>query len=447
MKKNRFLSVLFVALAVFLVGLTFGSCSNNEPTLNAPVPTGSFTYQALTPTNAATPQNLELINTSQNGMIAYWVIPNIGNFTGDTIRISIGRAGNYTVKMAAGGPGGLSDTITQIVNIPQDNPFAVTASFKYNILVPTSFTNSQNLELINTSQNSLSASWFISDSTGADMGTYTGDDVKVTIPSAGTYTVKLTAAGNDILSDVVTQKVVIPEDNPYGMDPNGIFGVLDGSGIGLTQRTWIPPRVVNTVIVWDTYDNCLSQIDGGGGAWWAFGSQEIATDGSGRDGYLDDKYTFTNANDYIYDDNNTIYLDNSGSGWTKALPAPWNTTLGTVNTTTAGSYSDALFSVVPALKSWGSGNFTYKIAAPPAGAMKLGTVTVNGTGAHIGLPDKTNVGDMTTAITVSSITYDVLRISTGLTDATTGATYDQIVFGVNESGTVWTFMLRSDRPQ
>ena len=447
MKKNRFISVLFGVLAVFFVGLLFGSCSQNEPTLNVPVPTASFTYNTLTPTNASTPQNLELINTSQNGMVAFWVIPNIGNFKGDTIRVSIGRAGNYTVKMAAGGPGGLSDTITQTVNIPQDNPFAVTASFKYNILVPTSFTNSQNLELINTSHNSLSASWSISDATGADMGTYTGDDVKVTIPSAGTYTVQLTAAGNDILSDIVTQTVVITEDNPYGMNPDGIFGVLDGSGIGLTQRTWIPPRVVNTVIVWDTFDNCLKQIDGGGGAWWAFGSQEIATDGSGRDGYLDDKYTFTNSNEYIYDDNNTIYLDNSGSGWTKALPAPWNSTLGTVNTTTAGSYSDALFSVVPAFKSWGSGNFTYKIAAPPAGAMNLGTVTVNGTGAHIGLPDKTNSGDMTTAITVSSITYDVLRISTGLTDATTGATYDQIIFGVNESGTVWTFMLRSDRPK
>jgi len=348
--KNNIISSIILSTALLSMGLS--SCSKDEPTLNAPTPTANFTYNILTPTSYAAPQNLELINTSASSTGAYWYIPDIGAtgdnyiFSVDTAKVTIMFAGDYEVKMLAGGPGGLSDTIRQTIKIEKDNPYAV--------------------------------------------------------------------------------------------DPDGIMGVLTGAGLGLEQRTWIPYRVVNSVIVYDTYDNALNVIDGKGGPWWAFGPGEIAQ-GTGREGYLDDKYTFTfgKIGQFIYNDNNTIYLDQGGSGWTAALPAPWNSFGGTTSSTD-------LFNLVPALKPWTSGTFGYSISPAPAGAMKLGTITVNGTGAHMGLPDKTNSGDMTTSITVNSIKYDVLRIVMDAVDDS-GTHFDMIVIGVQEPGLVWTYMFRSNR--
>lgn len=445
--KPVIVGMLGVSLSVFLIS----SCSKKTPTLNAPVPTASFTYNTLTPTSVQMAQNLELINTSKNGMVAYWSVTNsagnkVGTYTGDTVKLILAHAGSYTVKLAAGGPGGLSDSVSQTVSMAQDNPYAVLASFTYKTLTPTSVTNNQNLELTNTSRNGNSVSWLI-----AGVGNFTGDDVKVGIPFAGAYKITLTATGYGGMTDTSTQTVTIAQDNPYAMD-NSIKGVLTGSALKLTQRTWIPERVVNSVIVWDNYADCLNQINGGGGAWWGFGTSEI-TPGTGRDGYLDDKYTFNQSGNFIYNDNNTVYLDQGGSGWTKALPAPWNGYLGTYASThdstittssQAPTASTAVYGAVPALKPWGSGTFTYSIAAAPAGAYQLGTVTVSGVGAHIGLQDKAASGDENTPL-VASKTYDVLKINTGLKDATTGATYDEIIFGLQESGLVWTYMFRSDR--
>jgi len=443
-----------VFLTVSLVSALLSSCSKKTPTLNAPVPTADFTYNALTPTSDTTPQNLELINTSQNAMAVTWIIPGVGTFTGDTIRTTISRAGTYTVKMVAAGPGGLSDTLSKTVTIAQDNPYAVKAGFTYKLLTPSEATP-QNLELINTSQYKMpgKSTWTI-----PGLGTYTGDTVEVTVTFAGTYNVQLNAAGYGGMTDTLTQTVTINEDNPYAVSPSTLLGVLSGAGLGLTQRTWIANRVINACVVapgpgsnGDGFNTALSDIDGGITTnWWGYGSGDIATNGSGRDGYLDDQYTFTfdKVGKFIYNDNNTVYLDGGGSTWTKALPAPWNasSTSGTFNSTTPGSYSTtAIYSLVSALKPWGSGNFTYTVAAAPAGAMQLGQITVNGVGAHFGLQDKTNTGELATP-TESSITYDVLRISTNLTDAS-GQAYDEIIIGLtyDANGDVWVFRFRSNR--
>ena len=237
-----------------------------------------------------------------------------------------------------------------------------------------------------------------------------------------------------------------------------ITDVLTGSSLSLTQRTWIPERKLGTCIVDPDYATALTHLNAGGaGSWWAFGTQEIAPI-TGREGYFDDQYTFNQAGDFIYSDANTVYLDAAGSDWTKALPAPWNSYLGTyatmrdstitfsqviAATNTPTPVTTALYTVVPALKPWSSGKFSYSIAPAPAGAYKLGTITVTGLGAHIGLADKTNAGDNVTP-KATSITYDVLKITTGLKDAATGAAYDEIILGIQEPGLVWTYMFRSD---
>lgn len=451
MNKRFFITIMPLMAVVVTTSLLFSSCQKKNPVLGT-VPSASFTSVTLTPTSDSTAWNVELINTTPTPSIAYWNIPGIGTFKGDTVKVVVQYAGSYPVKLTVAGQGGL-DSVTQTINVAQDNPYTVKASFKYQVLTPTSFTNPQNLELFNTSLYSTSASWTVTGADGSSVGTFTGDTAKVTILSAGTYTVKLTATGNGGLTSTATQTVNIAQDNPYGLDPNGIFGILDGSGIGLTQRTWIPNRVAAACVVWDSYADVLSAVNGGGGAWWQFGAAELA-DGTGREGYLDDKYTFTvgKPGQLIYNDNNTVYLDNSGSPWTKALPSPWNGYQGTYASTrdSAISFSQspttvstAVYNVVPALKPWGSGTFTYSIS-PTGGAMGLGTVTVNGVGAHIGLSDKSNTIEQVTPAS-QSLTYDVLKITLNQTDD--GGTYDEIVFGifVANINNYWGFRLKSYR--
>ena len=77
--------------------------------------------------------------------------------------------------------------------------------------------------------------------------------------------------------------------------------------------------------------------------------------------------------------------------------------------------------------------------------MGLGTITVNGVGSHLGLPDKSNTIEQVTP-TISSVTYDVLKMSLNQTDA--GGTYDEIVFGLfvaNTTNNYWAFRYKSYR--
>jgi len=313
------------------------------------------------------------------------------------------------------------------------------ASFTSAALTPSEQSPS-NLELINTSSDAMTGYWSVYDDEGNSLGDFMGDTVRLAVTFAGTYTVKMAAGGPGGISDTIQQAVNIDKDNPYAVGPTTLLGILTGAAFGNSARTWKADRVVNTVIVWDNYTNCLAQVNGGGGAWWAFGPGEIATDGTGRDGYFDDTYTFTfaKAGKMNYDDHNTVYLDNGGSGWTGALPAPWNTTQATVSSTD-------LYNQVPALKPWGSGSFGYTIAAPPAGDMKQGTITITGKGGHFGLQDKINNAEEITP-TASSVRYDVLEMKTDQVDDA-GKHYDLLVIGVHydAAGDVFTFMMRSDR--
>jgi hypothetical protein len=354
---NKKISITISSLmgVAAMLSLLFSSCSKNNPSLGA-LPVPSFTSVTLTPTSDANAQNLELINTTPTPGIAYWNIPGVGNFQGDTVMVTFVFAGSYPVQLAIAAQGGI-DSVTQSVNIDQNNPYAVS--------------------------------------------------------------------------------------------PTTLLGVLTGAGLGKTQRTWTPNRVIASCVVWDNYNDILSAMDGAGGSWWQFGAAEIAK-GTGRDGYLDDQYTFTfeKVGQLIFNDNNTVYLDQGGSGWTGALPNGWNGYLGTYASTRdstilassqAPSNTEAVYRLVPALTPWGSGTFTYSFATAPAGAMGLGTITVNGVGAHFGLQDKTNGSDVNTP-TATSVTYDVLRISTNLTDA--GGTYDELIVGIS-AGAPWGFRFKS----
>ena len=348
MKKSS-ISIGYLALIVSFLSLFLSSCIEKEPSLGA-IPAPSFKTVALTPTSDLTAANVELINTTQSPSIAYWNIEGLGTFKGDTVQVAFIFAGDYPVQLTVVGQGG-TGTITQTVNVPNDNPYAV--------------------------------------------------------------------------------------------GPTTILGILTGAALGDTQRTWMPNRVTAGVALYDSYADVLSAMDAGGGsAWYYFGQYgELATDGTGRDAYFDDKYTFGFGvvGTFDFNDNSTVYLDGGSSPWTKALQGSLN---GSPYNAYSGNVASApVYAANPANQPWASGKFTYNIAPAPAGAMKLGQIIVNGVGAHFGLQDKSNTNEQVTP-TSTSLTYDVLRITTALTDA--GGTYDLIIVGLMDNGNnYWGFQFKS----
>ena len=125
MNKNKIRTVVLGVLAVALVSIVISSCSKKTPFLTTAAPTGSITANVLTPTSYDNPYNLQLISAYQYGMVAYWTIPGVGTYQGDTVNVVIPSAGTYDVQLVVGGPGGVSDTIHQSVTITANNPYAV----------------------------------------------------------------------------------------------------------------------------------------------------------------------------------------------------------------------------------------------------------------------------------------------------------------------------------
>lgn len=314
------------------------------------------------------------------------------------------------------------------------------ASFTNTVLTPTS-SEPHNLQLINTTETKCRfATWDIS-----GLGLFMGDTMLITIPSAGSYDVKLTVVTHQGDADATMQTVNILEDNPYAGTRTNILGVISGYGLGdgTTSRTWIAQRIINTVIRGQDYDYCLNMINTGGwdsndwcgapwcGSWWAFRESDIDPV-NGRNGYFDDEYTFTTDGDFAYDDNNTVFLDGCNSDWQN-----WNNLIPCdIGTYPSTDGSGAIYQKDTRLLPWGSGDFTYSVQLN-SGAKGLGTLTVKGVGAHMGLMDKANNG--TISFPEESVSYDVLRIETDIVDSATGKRCDRLILGINDWNGLWAF--------
>ncbi len=314
-----------------------------------------------------------------------------------------------------------------------------TPSFSFKETTPISDSLPQNILLVNTTSPKGIAYWNIK-----GVGTFKGDTVKATTVFKGTYEVDLVVAAQGGVTDTLKQNIVINNDNPLAISPKSLLNVLTNA-IGTKSKVWYAPRILYTCVVGPDIATNLAAIAAGGGAWWGFGPGEIDPT-TGRNGYLDDAYTFYFGKDfkYVYDDKGTTFLDGGGSGWTKALTgstvsaSAGSSPIGTPYKNAVGNYpTSEVYGANPALVKWGPGTFTYSIAPPPAGAMGLGQITVNGVGAHLAMQDKTPGGDLLTP-TASSITYDILKMDLNVTSG--GKTYDQLIIGFG----IWAFVLRSD---
>ncbi|MDR3651677.1 MAG: hypothetical protein P4L34_01745 [Paludibacter sp.] len=317
------------------------------------------------------------------------------------------------------------------------------ANFTFQELTPKSDSLPQNIILVNTTSPKGIAYWNIK-----GIGTFIGDTVRATAVFKGTYEVDLFVTAQGGLTDTLKQNIVISKDNPLAISPTSLLNVMTNA-TGTGSKVWYAPRVLDVCVVGPDIQTNLAAIAAGGGAWWGFGPGEITTDGSGRDGYLDDSYTFFFGPDFkfTYDDKGTCFLDAGGSGWTGALvgntvTASFSKPIGTPYSQALGNYMTAdVYAANPALKPWGPGTYSYSLV-PGAGAMGLGQITVNGIGAHFGLQDKTEHGDVKSP-TVKSVTYDVQKINLNVSNPS-GGTYDQIIIGVNSGGVCWSFVFRSN---
>ncbi len=257
--------------------------------------------------------------------------------------------------------------------------------------------NANNITLVNKSSTASIPYWRINNSASL----ISGDSAKTSFVFTGTYDVTLYVAGNGGL-DSVTKQVSIAQN-----DPTACVGTQLGFITSCTSKTWkLDPEAA------------AYQVGPGAnnGSWWSSGAGDVTA----RSCEFNDEYTFDFSAEqtFIYDNKGDFFGD------------------GYLGDNTGSCQPSSNYTSVQA--PWGSGTFHYSFA-PNAGINKLGQLTVNGLGAHIGLQKVRNGGENTSGPT-TSITYDVLAETHN--DA---GNYDLLTLGVDiGGGGWWTFKLRSD---
>jgi hypothetical protein len=233
-----------------------------------------------------------------------------------------------------------------------------------------------------------------------------GDTANVRFTFAGTYLVELLADGAGGI-DSVSQQVTINQNDPLACDGT-VIGYLTNCG----TKVWKLAPIAAAEGVGPAMGSTI---------WWGNAASEPTGD---RVCDWDDTWTFNfnQLQTMVYNNNGTFY-SNAAEG----------------NVGLAGGSTCDVNSDLPANQAaWASGNFTYTIV-PNAGVNSLGQITLNGTGAHIGLPEEAD-NQVLTSASVSSVTYDIVS----MTPNGGGTGHDQLVLGISVGGgTYWTWTLWS----
>lgn len=227
----------------------------------------------------------------------------------------------------------------------------------------------------------------------------TGDSAKVRFVFAGTYTIKMVAAGNGGL-DSTTKTVTIAQNDPTACQ-TGVQGFL----ASCTQKKWkLNPAAYATMV----------GPAPGDGSWWGNPAGDVTTL---RACDYNDEYTFSfnAAGTYQYD-NKGDYFDDGYMGLAAG---------------TCGLNAN----LVGAQKLWASGTFSYSIIDNGGGKYQL---KLNGQGAHVGMAKVQNGGEYTSGPVNASVTYDIISMKHD------PGGFDLMQLSIQTaSGTYWTFTLRS----
>lgn len=254
--------------------------------------------------------------------------------------------------------------------------------------------NPNNITLVNKSATPVIPYWKLSTSTNR----LSGDSAVANFVFSGNYTVTMYGIGHGGI-DSITKPVVIAQT-----DPTACVNTQQGFLAGCTSKTWKLNPAAGAYKVGDAGP--------GAGNWWT----SPATEPAARICEFNDTYTFS------FDKNGTFVYDNKGDFYGDGYMGD--------NTGTCQPTSN--YNAVQA--PWGSGTFTYTFTTN-GGVNKLGQITVNGLGAHIGIQKARNGGEVQSP--ASSITYDILSATHD------PAGYDLMQVGVNLGYGWWSFTLRS----
>lgn len=265
---------------------------------------------------------------------------------------------------------------------------SVIASFQYEV----SMDNFLEVTFSNFSQNATSYDWDFGDG-----NTSTAEDPTHVYAQAGTYTVTLTATGDDGKSS--TKKETINLE-----DPNTLLTLLAGDD----KKTWYLQREGIALGIGPALDD---------NQFWSFGGVTPLGD---RPCVLDDSYTFYRDGTWELESNGTIFVDaQANGGWL-------GTTEGCYDESEPGVFTAFTGEDVSAFAN--GGNYTYEFNTSD------GTITLLGDGAYIGLANKTETGD--NYIPVGTKTYTVFNF-------VDGDIADSLQMGIVGNGFAWNFYLVS----
>ena len=275
-----------------------------------------------------------------------------------------------------------------------DNPTPTTkdviASFQFVI----SGTNFLEVTFTNFSQNATSYSWDFGDGNSS-----TEEDPTHTYAAAGNYTATVTATGSD-------GKTASKSESFTLTDPNTASSLLAGT----SSKTWYLQREGIALGIGPAAND---------NQWWSFGGATALGD---RPCILDDFFTFHTNGTWEKNTNGTLYVDAPANGG-------WGPSEGCHDEGEAGILTSDMGEDLSAFASGGSYTYDYDVAG--------GQLTITGSGAYIGLPNKTGTGD--NYIPQSTKTYEVFRLVEGAV-----ADSLQIAIAINGgAGGYWNFYLIS----
>ena len=271
----------------------------------------------------------------------------------------------------------------------EPDPEDVIASFQFEV----SSENWNEVIFTNYSQNADSFIWDLGDS-----NTSTEEDITHTYEEGGSYEVTLTATGASG-SATRTETVTVVDPNTAGQFLAGTDGKtwhLDREGVALG----IGPGI-------------------GDNSWWSLGG---VTPSGERPCVLDDSFTFYPDGTVEMNTAGTVFVDSDNNGgW---LGQPENCHDESEPDLFVGPNGEDLSAFA------NGGDYTYDYDA------SFGIITINGFGAYIGLPQKTNTGD--SYIPIEQKTYTIYNMEEG-------DIFDRmdIAMAAIDGGSAWNFSLVS----
>ena len=196
------------------------------------------------------------------------------------------------------------------------------------------------------------------------------------------------------------------------MDPNVELKKLTGE----TTKTW---KLLRDITAGDQFPLQVGPADRSA-IWWAYGLNEPI---GSRTCLMDEEYIFGLDGSYVYNTKGEVYADN-GIWNDDVAGACIDDTDATAMTNNDGAD----------LSAWGAGTFTFDYDAT------AGTLTVEGLGAHVGIPKVGTTGEF--GVPQTAVTYKVLSLETdGDVDMLTLET------DLVDAGGYWQFILVSyDNP-